>query len=273
MSLERVNQLVDLSGSRALVTGGGSGIGGRSAELLAAAGAHVLVLDQHLDAAEGTVRRIREEGGSAEALQADVTVPSQVEKAVGTEPLEILLNAAGIIVRKTLLETSHEEWQRVVNVNLNGYFNVLKAAVPLLAKARTGKGRIVQIASVTAQVGYGYPSYTAAKGGVFSLTRQLAAELAPMGIRINSISPGVIETGINRDTLGQQAIREATIAHTPLKRLGLPEDVARTVLYLVSDLGEFITGTNVLVDGGLISAINWGSAAGALQKAHEPEAN
>jgi NAD(P)-dependent dehydrogenase (short-subunit alcohol dehydrogenase family) len=265
----RVEKLVDLTGCRALVTGGGSGIGRGSAELLASAGAHVMLLDQSLDAASAAADHIRKQNGSAEAVQCDVTDPHHVQRVVGGEPLEIVLNAAGIIVRKSLLETSHEEWQRVINVNLTGYFNVLKATVPLLARARTGKGRIIQIASVTAQIGYGYPSYTAAKGGVYSLSRQLAAELAPMGIRINSISPGVIETGINRDTLSQEAIRKATIAHTPLSRLGLPEDVARAVLFLASDLSEFVTGTNVLVDGGLISAISWGNAAGALQKAHE----
>ena len=103
------------------------------------------------------------------------------------------------------------------------------------------------------------------------MTRQLASELAPMGIRINSISPGVIETGINQDTLGQQAIRAATIGHTPLGRIGLPDDIAKTVLYLSSELGEFVTGTNIVVDGGFISAVNWGGASGAIHRAHESD--
>jgi NAD(P)-dependent dehydrogenase (short-subunit alcohol dehydrogenase family) len=266
-----LNTLLDLTGARALVTGGGSGIGKGSALLLASAGAHVVVIDRHLPSAQETARLIVSEGGTADPVEVDVTVPRDVERAVGSLPLNILVNAAGIIVRKSLLETTHEEWQRVVDVNLTGYFNVLKAAVPALAKS--SGGRIVQIASVTAQIGYGYPSYTAAKGGVFSMTRQLASELAPMGIRINSISPGVIETGINQDTLTQQAIRNATIGHTPLGRLGLPIDIAKAVLFLVSDLSEFVTGTNVLVDGGLISAINWGAAGKALQNAHESAAN
>jgi NAD(P)-dependent dehydrogenase (short-subunit alcohol dehydrogenase family) len=239
--------------------------------LLAEAGAHVLVLDRNPIAAQATVQHILENGGSAEPLAVDVTRPGQLDDMLGELPLEILVNAAGIIVRKTLMETTHKEWQRVIDVNLTGYFNVLKAAVPFLARARTGSGRIVQIASVTAQVGYGYPSYTAAKGGVFSMTRQLASELAPMGIRINSISPGVIETGINQDTLGQQAIRAATIGHTPLGRIGLPDDIAKTVLYLSSELGEFVTGTNIVVDGGFISAVNWGGASGAIHRAHESD--
>jgi len=269
MVSQRASELINLQGRRALVTGGGSGIGRGSAELLATAGAHVLVLDRQLAASNETVAQILREGGSAEAVEADVTVPADVQRAVGTEPLDIVLNAAGIIVRKTLLETSHDEWQRVLDVNITGYFNVLKATVPLLAKARSGSGRIIQIASATAHIGYAYPAYTAAKGGVLAITRQLASELAPMGIRINSISPGVIETGINRDTLGQEAIRAATINHTPLRRLGLPADIAKAVLFLSADIGEFVTGTDIIVDGGFISSINWGNAASALQKAHE----
>lgn len=269
MTSKRVAKLIDLSSCKAVVTGGGSGIARGSAELLASAGARVLVLDKNLSAASETAERIRKDGGSADAAECDVTNPSDVQRAFGTEPIEILLNAAGTIVRKELLETSHEEWQHILNTNLTGYFNVLKVAVPLLARARTGKGRIIQIASVTAHIGYGYPSYTAAKGGVLALTRQLAAELAPKGIRINSISPGVIETGINKDTLAQGPIRDATIGHTPLGRLGVPEDIAKTVLFLASDLGEYVTGADFLIDGGLISAINWGSAAASLQKAHE----
>lgn len=260
--------LTNLSGRRALVTGGASGIGRAVAEILAAAGAHVLVLDQNLGAAQETVTRIAAGGGSAEAIGLDITDTVGVQDALDGRRLDILVNAAGIIVRKGLLDTSLEEWNRVLAVNLTGYFTVLKAAVPALQASDHG-GRVVQIASVSAQIGYGYPAYTAAKGGVLSLTRQLAGELAPLGIRINSISPGVVETGINRDTLGTPGpIRDATIGATPLGRLGTPVDIAKAVLFLVSDLADFVTGSNVLVDGGLISRINWGEAGNALQNAH-----
>jgi NAD(P)-dependent dehydrogenase (short-subunit alcohol dehydrogenase family) len=261
-------KLVDLTGLKALVTGGGSGIGRTTAQLLASVGAHVCVLDMNMEAAGETARLIASEGGQAEARAVDVTSHADVARAIADAELDILVNAAGIVVRKTLLETTHDEWQRVIDVNLTGYFNVLKAAVPALARSRTG-GRVVQIASVSALVGYGYPAYTASKGGVLAMTRQLAAELAPMGIRINSISPGVTETNINRDTLNKNIVRTATIGNTPLARLGLPRDIAKAVLYLVSDMGEFVTGTDIVVDGGMISTIHWGEASKAIQRAHE----
>lgn len=263
------NKLIDLSGQNALVTGGGSGIGKGIAQLLSSVGAHVTILDQSLDAAEAAAQDIRSSGGSTDAVRADVTNHEAINQVFSNRELDILINAAGIVVRKSLLETSIEEWQRVIDVNLTGYFNVLKAAVPALSSCKSGVGKVVQIASVSARLGYAYPSYTASKGGVLSMTRQLAAELAPKGIRINSISPGVTETNINRDTLSQNAIRTATIGNTPLARLGQPLDIAKAVLFLVSDMGDFVTGTDLVVDGGMISTIHWGAAGEALQRAHE----
>ncbi|MDF2824052.1 MAG: family oxidoreductase [Mycobacterium sp.] len=271
MSINDTASLISLGGRHALVTGGGSGIGRATSEMLAAAGAHVLVLDRNLGPAQETVELITARGGTAEPVAVDVTEEANVKDCLQSRPIDILINAAGIIVRKSLLDTSLDEWNRVIAVNLTGYFTVLKATVPALSASRHG-GRIVQIASVSAQIGYGYPAYTAAKGGVLSLTRELAGELAPLNIRINSISPGVVETGINRDTLGMPGpIRDATIGATPLGRLGAPADIAKAALFLVSDLADFVTGTNVLVDGGLISKINWGEAGESLQNAHRSE--
>ncbi len=262
------SSLISLEGLRAVVTGGGSGIGQGISKLYAAAGAEVLVVDQRGEAAQSTVDQIVETGGSAEALELDVTKLQEVERALEGRPIDIVVNAAGIIVRKGLLETTEEEWNRVIGVNLTGYFNVLKAALPALAASDRG-GRIVQIVSMNAHIGYGYPAYTAAKGGVLSLSRQLASELAPQGIRINSISPGVVETGINRDTLGtSESIRNTTIGATPLGRLGAPADIAKAALFLASDLSGFITGVDLLVDGGMLSQINWGAAADELRNAH-----
>lgn len=271
MSTYDTASLISLHGRHALVTGGGSGIGRATSEMLAAAGAHVLVLDRNLEPAQETVELIAAGGGTAEPIAVDVTDEAEVVSNLAGRPIDILVNAAGIIVRKGLLDTSLDEWNRVIAVNLTGYFTVLKAAVPALGASHHG-GRVVQIASVSAQIGYGYPAYTAAKGGVLSLTRELAGELAPLNIRINSISPGVVETGINRDTLGIPGpIRDATIGATPLGRLGVAVDIAKAALFLVSDLADFVTGTNVLVDGGLISKINWGDAGDALQNAHRSD--
>ncbi|MBO0689253.1 MAG: SDR family oxidoreductase, partial [Candidatus Dormibacteraeota bacterium] len=207
----------------------------------------------------------------AHALTGDVAEPAQARAAVEEAearlgPLRVLVNAAGIVVRKGLLDTTPEEWQRVLDVNITGYFNFLQAAVPRMEAA--GGGRIVQIASIAGHVGYGYVSYTAAKGAVLSITRQLANELAAKRIRINSISPGVIETGLNRDTLSTDAIRDATIANTPWGRLGAPDDIAQAALWLAGPGSEFVTGTDLVVDGGMISCIHWGAAREALTSFH-----
>lgn len=255
----------------ALVTGAGSGLGKATALLLAESGARVAVFDLNEKAAQDTRQEIAAAGGDAIALAGDSSVEEQVGEAVHEVvtqlgKLTILVNAAGIVVRKGLLETSAEEWRRVIDVNLNGYFYFLHASVPRMRDA--GGGRIVQIASIAGHIGYGYPSYTAAKGGIIALTRQLAGELAPHRIRINSVSPGVIETGLNVDTLSQQPIREATIANTPWGRLGEPVDIARAVLFLVAPESDFITGSDLVVDGGMISLIHWGKAQESLQSFH-----
>jgi NAD(P)-dependent dehydrogenase (short-subunit alcohol dehydrogenase family) len=255
----------------ALVTGAGSGIGRATALLLAKAGARVAAFDLREEAAQATAEEIARSGGEAIAIAGDSSVERDAQEAVREAVsrfgrLTILVNAAGIVVRKGLLETSGEEWRRVIDVNLNGYFYFLRSAVPEMRSA--GGGRVVQVASIAGHIGYGYPSYTAAKGGVLSVTKQPAGELAPHRIRINSISPGVIESGFNVDTLSQQSIREATIANTPWGRLGQPVDVARVVLFLVGPESDFVTGADLVVDGGMISLIHWGSAQQSLQSFH-----
>jgi NAD(P)-dependent dehydrogenase (short-subunit alcohol dehydrogenase family) len=257
----------NLQGETALVTGAGSGIGRACALLLARAGARVACLDIDLDAA----RRTSGEIGGSLALGVDTTDEEQVVTSVERAelqlgPVRVLVNAAGIVIRKGLLETTSAEWRRVVDVNLTGYFHLLQATVPRMEAA--GGGRIVQIASIAGHTGYGYASYTAAKGGVLAITRQLASELAPKRIRINSISPGVIETGLNRDTLSTDTIRDATIANTPWGRIGRPEDIAQAALFLVGPQSDFITGTDLVVDGGMISCIHWGNATQSLQSFH-----
>ncbi|HLH71472.1 MAG TPA: SDR family NAD(P)-dependent oxidoreductase [Candidatus Dormibacteraeota bacterium] len=255
----------------AIVTGAGSGIGKATALLLSQAGARIACFDRDEGTAHRTRSEIQARGGQATAIVGDVAEEAQVQAAVERAerelgPLRILVNAAGIVVRKNLLETSAEEWRRVIDVNLTGYFHFLRAAVPRMEAA--GGGRIVQVASIAGHTGYGYVSYTATKGGVLAITRQLASELAPKRIRINSISPGVIETGLNRDTLADQVIREATVANTPWGRLGRPDDIAQAVLFLVSPASDFVTGTDLVVDGGMISGIQWGAARRSLHSFH-----
>jgi 3-oxoacyl-[acyl-carrier protein] reductase len=256
-----------LRGETALVTGAGSGIGRATALLLAQAGARVAGFDLDTETVRRTAEEITSAGGEAHALTGDVAESAQTRAAVEEAearlgPLRVLVNAAGVVVRKGLLDTTPEEWQRVLDVNITGYFNFLQAAVPRMEAA--GGGRVVQIASIAGHVGYGYVSYTAAKGAVLSITRQLAAKR----IRINSISPGVIETGLNRDTLSNDAIRDATIANTPWGRLGAPDDIAQAALWLAGPGSEFVTGTDLVVDGGMISCIHWGAARESLTSFH-----
>ena len=201
----------------------------------------------------------------------DLSIPEQAQeparatvKAFGR--LDMLLNAAAIVVRKTLLETTPDEWRRVIDVDLNGYFYILRGAVPEMIKS--GGGSIVQIASIAASIGFGYPSYTAAKGGVLSLTRELAGELAPHRIRVNSVSPGPTETGINTDTMGDPAIKGAIVANTPSGRTGRPEDIARAILFLLSPSSEYINGMDLVIDGGMSSKIHWGAVGASFQSYH-----
>ncbi|MQA78825.1 MAG: glucose 1-dehydrogenase [Streptosporangiales bacterium] len=261
----------EFTGRCAVVTGAGSGIGRACALRLAGAGAAVTLLDADGASAAKTRGAIEEAGGTALDLTADVTDEAQVTRAVAEAtdrigPPRVLVNAAGIVVRKALLETTLDEWRRVVDVNLTGYFVLLKRVVPAMAAA--GGGAIVQVASIAGHVGYGFPSYTAAKGGVLAITRQLAAELAPQRIRINSVSPGVVHTGLNRDTLATEEIRSATVAATPWGRIGEPDDIAAAVAYLASPAADYVTGTDLVVDGGMTSAIHLGRGGDALHSFH-----
>jgi NAD(P)-dependent dehydrogenase (short-subunit alcohol dehydrogenase family) len=261
----------EFSGRVVLITGGASGIGRRVAEMLGERGARLALFDQN----EQTLKAVRDDftnkgwqvvtttGDSSVVEDADAFVRNSVE-AYGR--VDMLLNGAAIVVRKNLLETTPEEWRRVIDVDLNGYFYILRAAVPEMRKA--GGGSIVQIATIAAHIGFGYPSYTAAKGGVLSMTRELAGELAPYRIRINSVSPGPTETNINLDTMGDAKIKAALIATTPSGRTGKPDDIARAILFLLSPASEYVNGTDLVVDGGMSSKIHFGAVASSFQSYH-----
>ncbi|WP_031468464.1 SDR family NAD(P)-dependent oxidoreductase [Sciscionella sediminilitoris] len=252
-----------------VITGAGSGIGRACALRLSETGAPVALLD--VAGAAETRGEVEARGGEAVEFTVDVTDDDAIREVLDRLPgnPRTLVNAAGIIVRKTLLECSLEEWRRVLDVNLTGYFVLLRNIVPRMADA--GGGSIVQVASIAGHTGYGFSSYTASKGGVLALTRQLAAELAGKGIRINSVSPGVVESGLNRDTLGNELIRSATVDNIPLGRLGRPDDIARVVAFLAGPASEFVTGADLVADGGMISTIHWGAAGGELHSFHSKE--
>ena len=250
-----------LDGRRAIVTGGASGIGRATAELLAAEGAVVVIADLDLAGAEAVATGIRDAGGQALALACDVTRDEDCRRAVDAatgEPggLDILVTCAGIIHRADVTHTTVEAWDRVMAVNVTSVFLMTRHAVPRMAAA--GGGAIVTIGS-----GWGLKggdraaAYCASKGAVVNLTRAMAIDHGPQSIRVNCVCPGDTDTPLLRDEARQLGVDEAAFlvasADRPLARLGRPVDVAQAVLYLVSDAAAWVTGSILVVDGGGIA--------------------
>lgn len=242
-----------LEGKTALVTGGYRGIGKAVAEGMAAAGANIVLWDL-IDAAEVAKGIAEKYGVKVRAFVCDVTDPAQVEetmkqagKAMGT--LDILFNNAGIGPHKDALEVSPAEWQKVINVNLNGIFYVATAFARYLVSQGKG-GSIINTASMSGlivNVPQQQASYNASKAGVIHLTKTLAVEWAEKGIRVNSISPGYIATdlisGVRSD------LREQWISMIPFGRMGKPEELTGAVVYLASGAASYTSGCNIVIDG------------------------
>jgi NAD(P)-dependent dehydrogenase (short-subunit alcohol dehydrogenase family) len=250
-----------LAGKVALITGAGSGIGRASAELFAAEGASVAVVDLREDAAKETVNAITEAGGRALALGADVTdadvIGAAVEQAVQEYGrLDVVYNNAGVDSRGSVADADEANWDLCFNVNAKGTFLTSRAAVPHLE--RDGGGAIVNQGSVAALVGVAnFAAYCAAKGAVVALTRSMAVDLAPRGIRANVICPGTVFTPLMEPMLTARGGGDLdkglamTITKYPIGRLGAPEDIARVALFLASDDAAFVTGATFAADGGM----------------------
>jgi len=242
-----------LEGKVAVITGGGSGIGQATAQLLAQEGAKVVVADLDFGAGQKTAQKIRSGGGEALAVETDVTRADQVEALVQKTvaefgALDIMHNNAGVSGgRRFVADTSEDYWERVIRVNLTGVFLGSKYAIrQMLAQ---GSGVIINTASTFGLVGLpGNAAYSAAKGGVIQLTRSTALEYAPKKIRVNCICAGWVATPFNQNMDGN--LVRWSLRETPLGRWGEPEEVARAVLYLASDDSSFITGTILTIDGG-----------------------
>jgi NAD(P)-dependent dehydrogenase (short-subunit alcohol dehydrogenase family) len=247
---------VDLTGRRALVTGGGRGIGRALALGLARNGADIaIVYQRNAEAAEQTAAAARAFGRRAVVIQADTGDQAQVQDMLRSvvEQLggvDVLVNNAGTLSRFAFLDLPFEEWQRVLRTNLDGYFLVGQAVARHMVATGT-RGSIVNVTSGNqAVLAPNGTHYVVSKTGAWALTRQMALELAPYGIRVNALAPGLTETDLNRTDLANPEYRQGRLERIPLDMLGEPEDQVGALVYLVSDAARYVTGTAVVVDGG-----------------------
>jgi 3-oxoacyl-[acyl-carrier protein] reductase len=238
--------------SRALVTGGSGTIGGAIARALAAMGHHVYIhAHGQLARAEEAAAGIIEAGGTAEAIRFDITDAAQTLQALtqilAMGPIQILVNNAGIHDDAVMPGMRQAQWASVIDVSLNGFFNVTQPL--LLPMIRTRWGRIVTISSVAALTGNrGQVNYSAAKGALNAATRSLALEVASRGITVNAVAPGIIVSPITEGVFNREAIEQLV----PMKRAGTPEEVADLVTFLTSDSAAYISGQIISLNGGMI---------------------
>jgi NAD(P)-dependent dehydrogenase (short-subunit alcohol dehydrogenase family) len=240
----------------AVVTGGGSGMGRAICHHLARQGRRVAVLDINGDAADEVAKEVQNEGGTALGARVDVSDRAAIDAALDEVrtafgPIAIMVTSAGIEGFEDFLDIDAAAWDRMIAVNLTGTFHCLQAAVPDMIEA--GWGRIVTISSSSAQSGTRRMShYVASKGGVIALTKALALDLAPKGITVNTIPPGVIDTPMMRRPIesGAMASMEQVVARAPLGRAGTPDDIAVACAFLCSEEAGYITGQQINVNGG-----------------------
>ena len=242
-----------LKGKAAFVTGGAQGIGKAIAIALAKEGANIAISDVNIELAEATAKEISLLGIKAVSLKANVANFEEVERSINEAAgllsgIDILVNNAGITRDGLLVRMKDEDWDLVLDVNLKGTFNCIKAVSPLMMKKRYGK--IINIASIVGEMGNaGQANYSASKGGVIALTKTVARELAARNIQVNAIAPGFIDTEMTKKL--SEDVRTKLAEQIPLKKLGRAEDVAAACVFLASPDSDYITGQVVNVNGGM----------------------
>ena len=245
---------MELKDKVALVTGGGQGIGRVIGDNLAKSGAHVVLGDINLENAEKSAKAILANGGSASATLLNVADPENVKEVFDSivkefKPLDILVNNAGITKDGLFVRMKEDDWDQVLAVNLKGSFLCGQQAAKQMMKQR--QGAIVNIASIVGVMGNaGQANYSASKAGLIGLTKTMARELAPRNITVNAVAPGFIDTEMTR--VLDEKIKDKLIEQIPLSRLGLPEDIANSVAFLVSSRSSYITGQVLNVNGGML---------------------
>lgn len=248
-----------LAGRVALVTGSGNGIGRAIVKACAAAGAHVYVTDVNGEAAQTVADEIVASGATAEAFVTDVSrgqdvnaMFRRVEQAHGR--LDVLINNAGVNVRSDFRHLSDADWVKIREVNLDGVVRIARDGFELMRRSKHAS--LVNVASVLAVRGLRpFTAYSATKGAVAALTRGMAVEYAPFGIRVNTLAPGFVDTALTARAMKHPGIQQALIESTPMRRFGLPEEIANAALFLASDEASYVTGAMLAVDGGMSAAL------------------
>lgn len=247
-------KLFDLSGQVALVTGASKGLGKSVAVALASAGADLALHARNIDDLKSVKSIIETQGRRAEVFYTDVLDKSSIDDSVNATletfgHIDVLVNNAGVNVRKPVLELSPDEWDMVVNTNLKGYFMVTQAVVP--AMLTRAKGKVINMASILGQVGLpSQVAYASSKGGVIQMTKVMALEWAQKGIQVNAIGPTYFETPLVAQLRNDPERYNFIVERTPMGRWGQPDELAGVVIFLASRASDFITGQTIYIDGG-----------------------